>query len=123
MNPPRPRRLAFELLEPKTSPTSLLLALAPLGEPDPRFVASEVAMYAPATTAAGGNAELLQFIERHTHIDPAGRAEMPLPTREQAAAADKMMQATDTELRSMLRESSREASSADFASVYSVIQF
>ena len=128
MNSPR-RRLTFELLEPKASPSAILLALAPLDEPEQRMIESERAMYATtaastaSTTSNDANVALLWFIERNTRgIEAAGSA-MRLPTSEQAMAADKMMQATDTDLRSMLITEMLSASAADGDYVCSVIQF
>jgi hypothetical protein len=103
MNPPRLRHLAFELLEPKSSPSAFLLALAPLDEPDQRVIESDRTMYASTTHAAHEvNVALLKFIERNTRSDEAVGSAMPLPTREEAAATDKMMQATDMDLRTTL---------------------
>ncbi len=124
MNPPRARRLAFELLEPKASPSALLLALAPLDESDQRVIESDRAIYATTTNAANdANAALLKFIERNTRSHEGAGAEMSLPTRERAAATDKMMQATDTDLRTTLITELPGVSSFDGDNDYRVIQF
>ncbi|HJN11954.1 MAG TPA: hypothetical protein QF564_24930 [Pirellulaceae bacterium] len=124
MNPPRLRRLAFELLEPKSSPSALLLALAPLDELDQRVIESDRAMYATSTNVPNdGSAALLKFIERNTRGDEKAGSTMSLPTREQVAATDKMMQTTDTDLRTTLITELAEASSVDCDNVFSVIQF
>lgn len=124
MNPLRPRRLAFELLEPKASPSSLLLVMAPLDEPAQRLIESEHALYAAPTAAIqDSNAALLRFIAENTRGNSSHGSGIPLPTPEQAATADKMMQCTDSDLRSVLIAEMLEAASTDCHYVGSVIQF
>jgi len=124
MKPPRLRRLAFELLEPKSSPSALLLALAPLGEPDQRDIECDRTMYASSTRAVQeANVALLKFIEQNTRSHGAAGAAMSMPTREEATAADKMMAATDTDLRTTLTTELLDASSVDSDNVDYVIQF
>lgn len=123
MKPMRPRRLAFELLEPKASPSALLLALAPLDEAAQRLIESTSSLAAAPTATPDTNAALLRFIAENTRSDPWRATMTPLPTPEQAAAADTMMQATDTDLRAMLIAEMLDASSADGNYVFSVIQF
>ncbi len=124
MNPPRLRHLAFELLEPKSSPSALLLALAPLDEPDQRLIETDRLMYASTTQAAhDANVALLKFIERNTRVHEVVGSAMSSPTREEAAATDKMMQVTDTDLRTTLITELLDANSSDGVLDHGVISF
>ena len=127
MSSTRTRRLAFELLEPKASPSALLLALAPLDETTQRAIEFERSAYA-ATVSVGvthsANVALLEYIDQHTQERPElGHLKVAIPTPAQAAEADKMMQATDTDLRCLLIVEMLAANSAVSENVCSVIQY
>ncbi len=123
MKSPRLRRLAFELLEPKSSPSALLLALAPLDEPDHRAIESARTMYSSTHAVHEANAGLLKFIERNTQSHKGAPVTMALPTQEETSATDKMMQATDTDLRTTLITELLDASSVDSHNENDAIQF
>ncbi len=127
MNPPRVRRLTFELLETKASPSALLLALAPLDEADQEQIESARALYAAPlinkVEINPTNAALMKFIEENTRSSADVRSARPMPTAAEAAAADTMMMATDTDLRSMLITEMLNASSASGENVFSVILY
>jgi hypothetical protein len=123
MKSPRLRRLAFELLEPKSSPSALLLALAPLEEPDQRAIESDRTMYASTHAVHEANAALLKFIEWNTQEGPKPAATIALPTREETSATDKMIQATDTDLRTTLITELLDARSAGSHNENDAIQF
>jgi len=125
MKSPRVRQLAFELLEPKASPSAVLLAVAPLDEPQQAIFEAQHAMYATSAVETGSDANvaLLEFIERNTQGDVTEPLRLPLPTPQQAAVADHMMAATDADLRSMLIAEMLQANPAASDHVVSVIQY
>jgi len=113
MSKPRTRRLTFEPLEAKCSPTTLLLFCAPLDEPDQAVFESQFQCRSQehaasdtqarrASAAVIPTARLLQFIAEQTQPAARDPSDVPRPSARQAAAADLMMRATDTELRSLI---------------------
>jgi hypothetical protein len=104
---PRRRVLAFEQLELKASPSSILLLLATGGEQDE--ATSEVCASASATSGdsastwrfAHDTQALLRFIDDNT-VGNHSVIETELPTETECAAADEMMKLDDTDLRTMI---------------------
>ncbi len=124
----RKRRLAFELLETKASPSALLLALAPLDESDQRWLEAERAMFAAPTTDAArpthdANTGLLEFIDQNTRRPSDSPPPWPAPTAAQATAADNMMTVTDSDLRSLLISELLSGTAVEQENVFSVIQY
>ena len=100
---PAPRSLAFERLEAKRLPTSLLLMLAPLG--DTWHADSETLLAERGVDTADhwchphSAAELIRFVEEQT--PKRGNAGRPLatPSTDQCEEADRMMKLQDSNLR------------------------
>ena len=78
---------------------------------DVQIAAEEMRAHEPAgpDDVVGQSAEvripagaLLRFIDRNTNRAPRDLADIDAPASEQCDAADKMMQATDTDLRAMI---------------------
>jgi hypothetical protein len=102
------RRLAFERLERKTLPSTLLLLFAPLDD-DAHNGAEQAGLFDETsgirTVAAQWRfeheaSELLRFVEQHTRHTRAGMHDRP--TAGQCLAVDAMMQLKDATLRSMV---------------------
>ena len=126
MKSARARRLTFELLEPKVAPSAMLLAVAPLDEADQRLIEQDV-MYAPVHAGESTNHQahvaLLEYIQRNTVGDAEAKSSLAWPSQAEAEAADKMMTATDAELRTMLVTELLQAQPTDGGHVISVIQY
>ena len=126
MKPARVRRLTFEILESKASPSAVLLALAPLEELDQGVIEIERALYTAHTSTAPAasisatgivNTALLQFIEHNTRRTTEDLASPGVPAAARAALADTMMQATDADLRAMLISETLDEDSPDAACI------
>ena len=104
-SPTRRRVLAFEQLEPKASPSSILLLLATGGEMDDE---ASIPAWEAAEQSSGpwrfahDTQTLLRFIDAHTDVDCSEHQQPQLPTEDECAAADDMMKVDDMDLRAMI---------------------
>ena len=102
--PKRRRILAFERIEQKASPCSLLLLVA---DADDGCLADQVQREGERDATAShwqhqfSTSELLRFIETNTS-DAAHDLPAPMPTSTSSEAADEMMKLDDSDLRSMI---------------------
>ncbi len=97
---PRRRYLAFEQLERKSAPSSLLLLLDPAEHSPTTHHANAVAEHGSLSRTSAE--ELLRFIVDHTGQQPVAALPSELPTVEACAVADDMLRLHDSELRSMV---------------------
>ena len=103
-SPQRRRVLAFERLERKASPCSLLLLVAStdaVPEESQREVGLEKVSAASNWTHRVSTTELLTFIEANTSEATPDRPAQT-PTSTESVTADEMMKLDDTDLRSMI---------------------
>jgi hypothetical protein len=110
-NRSRKRILAFERLETKASPASLLIAIAPLDPADHEQVEPVVQNSRSALVDASTNwqyhhsvSTLLQFVEEQTRPatgEPEGAGR--LPSQDACESADAMMKLDDPDLLALVR--------------------
>jgi hypothetical protein len=107
------RILTFERLDAKATPSSLLLALAPLDEPFHQAVererenaAGDLAELAVATTGswhfAVSTSDLLRFVENNSSRRVADTRQVVLPTPDECRRADEMMKLGDHDTRAVI---------------------
>lgn len=101
------RILRFERLEPKASPCSLLLLLAPQADHQPTDEVVEVDRGLWTTEIVASNwryehssDEVLQFI--HDNTSSVDDRELQRPTSTASTTADEMMRLDDIELRTLI---------------------
>lgn len=113
-NRSRKRILAFERLESKATPSSLLLVLAPMH--DGAHGALEQALHDPTSSAGSfpavdasanwqfsvSTVELLHFVETNSYHTRVDTIEVPMPSVEHCRCADEMMRLGDPDVRSMV---------------------
>lgn len=101
----RPRRLAFEQLEDKLSPSSFLIVMASIPESDQAELEQWLVERADASDPAPCGAEgqrLLQFVEEHTRDAGDLVRSMATPSEEQCRAADDWLRLESSELRELV---------------------
>ena len=101
------RKLSFEQLESKRSPTSLLLAMAPAAEESQRAFEEAAAECLVASEAADhwrfhhDTEKLLTFVEQETRPTPEDQPH-PRPTEEACQMSDEMMKLDHPDLRCLV---------------------